>query len=44
MSNAIIVWDLMRLPTMRHIFLTGDVRTVTDPDVMQTVFFQMMDR
>ena len=44
MPNAIIGWDLMRLPTTRHTPLTGDVRTVAVPNDMQTAPSQMMDR
>ena len=44
MSNAIIDWDLRTLPTTRHTPLTGDVRTVAVPNVMQIVPFQMMNR
>ena len=32
----------MRLPTTRQTPLTGGVRTVADPNVMQTASFQMM--
>ena len=42
-SNAIINWDLMKLPITRCTPLTGDVRTVAVPNVMQTASFQMMD-
>ena len=44
MSNAIIDWDLRTLPTTRRTPLTGDVRTVAVPNVMQIVPFQMMNR
>ena len=44
MPNAIIGWDLMRLPTTRHTPLTGDVRTVAVLNVMHIAHFQMMDR
>ena len=43
MSHAIIDWYLMTLPTTRRTPLTGDVRTVSVPNVMQTASFQMMD-
>ena len=44
MPNAIIGWDLMRLPTTRHTPLTGDVRTVAVLNGMQTASFQVMNR
>jgi len=43
-SNAITGWDLMKLPTMRHTLLTGDVRTVAVLNAMQIASFQMIDR
>ena len=33
----------MRLPTTRHTPLTGEVKTVAVPNVMQTASFHMMD-
>ena len=41
MPNAIIGWDLMRLPTTRHTPLTGDAKTVAVLNVMQIALFQM---
>ena len=41
---AIIGWDRMRLLTTRQTLLTGDVKIVAAPNVMQIVPSQMMDR
>ena len=40
---AIIGWDRMRLPTTRKTPLTGDVKTVAAPNVMEIASFQVMD-
>ena len=44
MPNATMGWDLMRLHTMRHTSLTGDVKTVAVLNGMQTASFQVMNR
>ena len=44
MPNATIGWDLMRLHTMRHTPLTGDVKTVAVFNVMKIASFQVINR